>query len=101
MQEHPITIEDIRREAALLEFNVDISNDCLGIYHRADQATGFWSIAPADDPPVLAGAWAFLRERRAYLDQLDAARRDLANRLAQHPRKRSWLTQCLAKWRGK
>lgn len=97
MQEHQITIEDIRHEAALLEFNVEINDDCLDIYHRSDQTTGFWSIAPYNDPLVLVGAWQFLQERRAYLDQLGAARRDLANRLAQCPRKRSWLTRCSAK----
>lgn len=88
MQEHHITLADIRREAALLEFNVDISSGHLDIYHRADKTTGFWSISPFDDPRVLAGAWDFLQRQRAYLDQLDEARREIANRPPQRPRLR-------------
>src|SRR5579883_2768516 len=86
MQEQHITLADIRREAALLEFNVDISSGHLDIYHRADKTTGFWSIAPFDDPRVLAGAWEFLQRQRAYLDQLDEARREMANHPPLRPR---------------
>jgi len=88
MQEQHITLADIRREAALLEFNVDISSGHLDIYHRADKTTGFWSIAPFDDPRVLTSAWQFLQERRAYLDQLDEARREIANQPPRRPRLR-------------
>jgi hypothetical protein len=97
MQEHPITLEDIRHEASLLEFNVDISSDCLDLYHRADKTPGFWSIAPYDDPRVQALAWQFLQEQRASLDQFDEARREMAH----HPpqRKQSWLTHFFARWR--
>jgi hypothetical protein len=79
-EEQPITLADIRREAEALEFNVDISSGYLDIYRRSDSSTGHYSLQPIDDPRTLLFAWAFLQQQRAFLDQVDAARTDIANR---------------------
>jgi hypothetical protein len=89
MQEHQITLAEIKREAMLLEFDVDISTGCLDIFKRSDSSSTFYSIQEADDPRVLIAAWQFLQFYRTQLDQLDAARRELANH---PPRRRSRKT---------
>ena len=79
MQEHQITLVDIWREAALLEMNVDISTGHLDIYQRASSSNSFYSSLTLDDPRALAEAWAFLQRQRLFFNQLDEARRELAN----------------------
>ncbi len=85
MQEHQITLADIRHEAMLLEFEVDISSGHLDIFKRSDSSTAFYSLQDADDPRVLSAAWQFLQFYRIQLDQFDAARRELANHPPQRP----------------
>ena len=77
-----ITLEDIRREANDLEFNVTVTpnNGRLRIAQRSDTALFYQSQQPLDDPRVLPDAWAWLLRCRANFDQLDEARTSIATR---------------------
>jgi hypothetical protein len=96
MQEHQITLVEIRREAMLLELDVDISSGYLEIFKRSDASTGFYSLQDANDPRVLIAAWQFLQFYRVQLDQFDAARRELANHPLQRPARRAAILYRLA-----
>lgn len=87
MQEQPITLADIRREAMLLEFDVDISTGHLDIIKRSDASSAFYSLQEANDPRVLLAAWQFLQFYRFQLEQFDTARGENANRSPRRPHK--------------
>lgn len=81
----PITLDLIEQEAIALECDAWLVDDTfLEITKRADPDFFYRSLQPYDDPRVLASAYAWLQTYRAYLDQVDQARRDLA----QHRRTR-------------
>lgn len=88
MHEHQITLAEIRQEAMLLKFDIDISTGHLDIFKRSDSSTAFYSLQDADDPRVFIAAWQFLQFYRTQLDQVDAACRELANRPPKCSRKK-------------
>ncbi len=73
------TIDDIRREAAILEMDVDTSTDYIRITKRSDRSLFYYSLQPADDPRVLSTAWIWLQDYRANLERLDETRSQLAH----------------------
>ncbi len=96
MQEHQITLAEIKHEAMLLELDVDTSTGHLDIFKRSDASTGFYSLQDAHDPRVLIAAWQFLQFYRIQLDQFDAARSELANRPPQRSMRKAAILYRLA-----
>ncbi len=76
---HTPNLDDIRREAAILEMDVDTSTDYIHITKRSDQSLFYHSLQPANDPRVIATAWVWLQDYRANLERLDEDRSQLAH----------------------
>ena len=73
------TLDDIRREGNLLEFDVTVNPDgLLCITKRGDAALFYQSLQPLNDPRVLPDAWAWLQRCRATIEQLDQVRASIA-----------------------
>lgn len=73
-------LRDIRREAALLEIDVDTSQGFLDLYHRSDRSVFFKSIHSPDDPKTLEAAWGWLQDYRGLLASLDQHRAQIPQR---------------------
>ena len=75
------TLDDIRQEASLLEFDVLVHPDgFLQITKRGNSSLFYQSLLPLDDPRTLSDAWSWLQDCRASFDQLDQARARAAAR---------------------
>ena len=72
--QHYISLDDIRREASALEFDVSTSAGYLRIVKRSDSTLCYLSTQPLGDAHTLTEAWTWLQRCRATIDQLDLAR---------------------------
>lgn len=69
------TINDIRREAEALEFNIQIDEEeRLNLVKRSDPRIFYHSLQPVSDQRMLHDAWSWLQNHRKFLRDIDQAR---------------------------
>lgn len=69
------SLRAVYREAQALEFDVSIdAAGCLHLVKRGASLPRYHSLLPANDPRVVADAWAWLASQRAAIARADAHR---------------------------
>jgi|SRR5579883_1184183 len=85
------TLNDIKREARALEFDVSTRGGYLDITKRGDATRFYSSIQPANDQRTIDDAWNWLQDQRGSMAVFDQARSDLARRRSRDQRR--YVTQ--------